>query len=134
MLAANRNTDEIKGTFLELGVAAGENIYQGALVARDANGLLVKGQTATTLQGIGRAQTPVNNTDGADGDITLSVMRSVFSFGNSAGGDEITNADIGNDCFIVDDETVAKTDGTSTRSVAGKVYNVNAGGVWVDFR
>ena len=42
--------------------------------------------------------------------------------------------DIGKDCFIVDDQTVAKTNGANTRSRAGKVFDVDADGVWVDFR
>ena len=33
---------------------------------------------------------------------------------------------------MVDDQTVAKTDGTGTRSAAGVVVNVDALGVWVD--
>ena len=40
-------------------------------------------------------------------------------------------ADVGADCYIVDDQTVAKTNGTNTRSVAGKIIAVDADGVWV---
>jgi hypothetical protein len=39
---------------------------------------------------------------------------------------------IGNDCYIVDDQTVAKTNGTATRSIAGKIRAVDAQGVWVE--
>ena len=46
----------------------------------------------------------------------------------------IAAADIGNNCYVVDDQTVAKTNGTNSRSVAGKVHDVDAIGVWVDFR
>ena len=54
------------------------------------------------------------------------------SFANSSAGDLITIADIGKACFIVDDQTVAKTDGTGTRSRAGIVDGIEAsGGVWV---
>ena len=64
----------------------------------------------------------------------MRILKGVFPFKNSAAADEITNAEIGSDCYIVDDETVAKTDGTGTRSVAGKVFLVDDYGVWVDFR
>ena len=37
-------------------------------------------------------------------------------FANSASGDLITAAEVGSDCYIVDDQTVAKTNGSSTRS------------------
>jgi hypothetical protein len=44
----------------------------------------------------------------------------------------ITRAEIGDDCYIVDDSTVAKTNpGGNTRSVAGKIVDVDAKGVWV---
>lgn len=47
------------------------------------------------------------------------------------GSQKFTAADIGSDCYIVDDQTVAKTNGTNTRSVAGKIMDVDAQGVWV---
>ena len=39
---------------------------------------------------------------------------------NSSAGDLIVAADIGKVVYVVDDQTVAKTDGTSTRVAAGK--------------
>ena len=45
--------------------------------------------------------------------------------------DAIVRADVGADCYIVDDQTVAKTNGSNTRSVAGKIIAVDADGVWV---
>ena len=75
-----------------------------------------------------------NNTGGADGAKTVMVRRKVaFKFANLA-ADLVTQADIGKTCYIADDQTVAKTNGTNTRSVAGKVFDVDADGVWVDFR
>jgi len=38
---------------------------------------------------------------------------------------------LGKTCYIVDDETVAKTNGTNTRSAAGTVVGVESDGVWV---
>ncbi|MCY1307350.1 hypothetical protein D9M70_572660 [compost metagenome] len=34
--------------------------------------------------------------------------------------------------FIVDDQTVAATDGTGTRSAAGRIVGIEADGVWVE--
>ncbi|MDX1527048.1 MAG: hypothetical protein R3337_00385 [Gammaproteobacteria bacterium] len=117
---------------LELAVGDAETIYQGALVCLDATGYAVPGATATTLTAVGRAEATVDNSAGADGDKTVKVRRGVFKFANSAGGDEIVQADLlTTNCYIVDDETVAKTDGTSTRSAAGKVYGIDSDGVWV---
>jgi hypothetical protein len=57
----------------------------------------------------------------------------VFSFANSASTDEIVDDDIGKLCYIVDDQTVAKTNGANTRSVAGIVVGLDANGVHVLF-
>lgn len=114
-------------------VAAAKVIYAGALVALDASGNVTPGATATTLKFPGRAEEFVDNSAGVAGDKKVTFKKGVFQFGNSASGDEITRADIGNNCYIVDDATVAKTNGTNTRSVAGKIMDVDAGGVWVKF-
>ena len=54
-------------------------------------------------------------------------------FANSAAADLITLADLGSTVFVVDDQTVAKTSATSTRSAAGKVVDVDTTGVWISF-
>ncbi len=132
-LTADRNTPRRDGLELSLGVAATTKIYGGSIVCRNASGYAVPGSTATTLKALGIAQELVDNSAGAAGDKSIRVRKGTYRFGNSASTDAITDADIGNDCYIVDDQTVAKTDGTSTRSVAGKVHDVDADGVWVTF-
>ncbi len=57
----------------------------------------------------------------------------VFCFDSAGGADAITFDDIGATCYVVDDQTVALTNGTGTRSVAGKIHDVDAAGVWVVF-
>lgn len=68
----------------------------------------------------------------ADGDERVDVQEGVFPFANSAGGDAITQAEIGTVCYIVDDQTVAKTSPNDTRAAAGIVQEVDDDGVWVD--
>ncbi len=131
-LSKNRNTIMREPVLNAFPVAAGVRIFQGALVAASTLGLAQPGATATTLTGAGRAEEEADNTAGAAGAINVTVRRGVFQFKNLA-GDPVVQADINKDCFIVDDETVAKTSGGATRSVAGKVRGVDAGGVWVEF-
>lgn len=131
-LAADRNTHQRSGDQLSMGVATNVKIYAGALVARNATGYATPGAVATTLRGMGRASEQVDNTGGADGAKAVTVEKGIFKFANH-GTDLVTIADVGNDCYIVDDQTVAKTNGTSTRSVAGKVFAVESDGVWVKF-
>jgi len=135
-LSANRNTPQLLSPApapRHGAIAAAQLIYAGALLMRDATGYLVKGSTATGLIGAGRAEAYVDNSAGAAGDAVVEVAEGIFRYANSAGADEITIADIGRACYAVDDQTVAKTDGTATRSPAGTVHDVDEWGVWVRF-
>jgi|TARA_Y100001001_G_scaffold105075_1_gene102787 hypothetical protein len=131
-LTADRNTKRRDGVLYSDPVAAATRIFAGSIVCLDASGNAVPGSTATTLTARGVAQEQVDNRDGAAGDLRVETRRGVFPFANSASTDEITRADIGNSAYIVDDETVAKTNGTSTRSVAGVIRDVDDSGVWVE--
>lgn len=132
-LAADRNTKRRDGSAMNLAVAASTIIYAGSLVCRNASGNAVPGSVATTLKALGVADQRVDNSAGSAGAKSVQIRKGVFCFANSSAGDLIAIADIGNDCYIVDDQTVAKTNGGSTRSIAGKVFDVDAGGVWVQF-
>lgn len=133
-LSAPRNTRSRDGGTIVLKGAAAKKYWPGALVARDANGRATPGAASTTILGVGRCTKLVDNSAGADDAVDVTIDKGIFLFKNSSAGDLIADADIGNNCFIVDDETVAKTNGTNTRSVAGKVFDVDAEGVWVDLR
>jgi hypothetical protein len=130
-LTAARNTPYRMGEFRVEPVAASIKIFAGSLVMRNAAGYLTKGATATGCVGVGRAESTVDNSAGAAGALSLEYRVGPFLFANSSAGDLITIADIGKACFIVDDQTVAKTDGTATRSRAGIVDGLETNGVWV---
>ncbi len=130
-LAADRNTPLKDGELISVPVAANVKIYAGALVAANATGFATPGAVATTLTYLGRAEEYVDNLTLADGAKKVLVRRGkAFKFKNAA-ADLVTQADLGKVCYILDDETVAKTSGAATRSVAGTVIGVEAGGVWV---
>lgn len=132
-LAQERNTDFF-GSYparKTLGMKAATTIFKGALVAIDSAG---NAQPAGLLAGgsvrcVGVANFTRAN-PGAAGVEKIDVLSGVFKFLNH-GADLVTNASIGADCFVVDDQTVALTNGTSTRPVAGKVVMVEADGVRV---
>lgn len=128
---ADRATPYREGEMFSFGVAASVKIFAGSIVMLNATGYATKGATATGQICAGRAEEQVDNTGGANGAKTIAVRAGVFQFANSAAGDLITIAEIGDNCYIVDDQTVAKTDGTATRSIAGKIVDVDSAGVWV---
>lgn len=112
-------------------LGASQTIFQGALLMRNASGHIIEGATATGSFGVGRAEEAVTSTTA--GVTSQRFREGTFRYVNSSAGDLIATADIGTVCYIVDDQTVAKTNGTSTRSPAGVVVDVDALGVWVRF-
>lgn len=131
-LTQDRNTPRAQGDVLEPPMNGGSTIFAGSLVCLDATGFAVPGATATTLLAVGRAEEQRVNA-GADGAVTIKVRRGTFRFANSAAADAISWAEYGKQVYVVDDQTVAKTNGTNTRSVAGICRGVDAQGVWVEF-
>lgn len=131
-LTKDRNTKRRDGRLNSDPVAASARIFAGALMCLDASGNAVPGATATTLKARGVALEQVDNSAGAAGDLRIESSRGLFPFTNSAAADEITRADIGANAYIVDDQTVAKTSGTNTRSVAGVIRDVDSDGVWIE--
>jgi hypothetical protein len=131
-LIADRNTPRLLGEIRLQPAAAGANIFAGAILMRNAAGYLTQGATATGAVGVGRADGRTNIAAGAAGDLLAPFRIGTFRYENLP-GDAVDQGDIGKLCYIVDDQTVAASDGTGTRSPAGIVDAVDDHGVWVRF-
>ena len=114
-------------------VAANAVIQQGGQVQINASGFAVPATATAANITIGMAKASVNNTGGANGALTVDVDRGVFRFGNSAAADLIARTEITATVYVVDDQTVAKTNSGGTRPAAGKCFDVDASGVWVEY-
>lgn len=131
-LTTDRTTPERNdGRTFALPVAAATLIYAGALSCRNAAGDAVPGSGVPGLVAQGVAMDHADNSAGSAGDLIVEVRAGQFRFKNSAGGDTITKAHVGDPAFIVDDETVARTDNSGGRSQAGIIDDVDDVGVWV---
>lgn len=112
-------------------VKADTKCFAGGIAVIDA-GYAAPGRAAAGLLCYGRFEADVDNTGGANGEKTAEILSGCFKYANSTAGDLIVQADVGKLCFIVDDQTVAKTDGGGgARSVAGRIESVDPDGVWV---
>ncbi|MEG1931298.1 MAG: hypothetical protein RR131_09180 [Anaerovorax sp.] len=124
-LTSNRSTVELAddGRIMVLPVAAGKNIFEGAMVAINATGYAVPASAAINLKVAGRAETAADNRTGADGETFVNIKRSVFIWENdSVAANKVTSAHLLAPCYIKDDCTVtAESTGTSP---AGKVIAV----------
>lgn len=128
-LTQDRLTKTRSGGSRSFVVATGATIYAGGLVCINSSGYAVPATTATGLKCVGVSAEQILS---AAAGTRVLVHDDIACLKNSA-TDPVALADITADSYIVDDETVAKTNGTSTRSVAGKIYDVNSDGVWVKF-
>lgn len=129
-LSQDRNTP-MKGTeILVLGLAAGTKVFAGSLVMLNAAGYLVPGSTATGLTYAGRSEEFADNSSGAAGAVKTPVRRNKsFKWANDG---SIVQASLLKTAYVVDDGTVAATDGGGTRSAAGRIVGIDADGVWVE--
>ena len=131
-LTQDRNTPYKDGELLSFKVAANVKCYAGGIAVLDG-GYCRPGRTGTGLIYIGRFEQQVDNSGGAAGAKVVMVRRGkAFLFENSAAS-AITQADLGQDCYIEDDQTVAKSAGTGAgaKSKAGRIMGVDDMGVWV---
>lgn len=118
-------------------VAANVKCFQGGLAVLAA-GKCRPGYTALGLVAVGIFDPSgadsldgiMDNTGGAADAFNVRVRSGVFRFANS-GADPVVAADVGKPCYIVDDNTVAHSNGGGTRSVGGVVVKVESAGVWV---
>lgn len=130
-LTADRNTPMKDGELISVPMAANAKVFAGGIAVANATGYAAPGSLATTLTYLGRFEEFVDNTGGADGAKSVMVRRGkAFKWKNS-GADAVGQAGLGKACYIVDDETVAATNGTGTRSAAGIVVGIDSDGVWV---
>lgn len=133
-LTASRSTPAAAGDVRKVPLPANGKIFQGGMVQITAAGYAAAGSATIANVTIGRAEETVDNTGGANGDKSIKVRRGIFRFGNSAAGDLIARTEIGKTVYVVDDQTVAKTNNAGARPAAGTCYDVDALGVWVEFQ
>jgi hypothetical protein len=133
-LTRSRNTPQKAGDVFDFPIKAGAHGFLGGIAVL-SGGYAAPATTALNLIAIGRFEEDADNTGGADGAFLAKVRRGIFKFANSTAGETITQAEVGQDCYLVDDQTVGKTaaivTSNPTRSRAGKVVAVEDDGVWV---
>ena len=128
---AGRDTPKRSGRERSFPVAASKNCYVGCLAVL-SSGRLQPMTAATSLKCVGVFKE--TSLLAAQDTLVKTERDGWYRFNNSASGDLIALSDVGADCYGVDDNTVAKTDGSSTRSVAGTIRDVDSAGVWIEFK
>lgn len=112
-------------------VAAGTEIFKGALTALNAAGFAVPAAKAVGLRTRGIARKGVDNTGGQDGERVVETRKDESPLLKNDAVDPVTREHIGLPCYILDDETVTSLAAGS--SVAGTVEDVTDNGVYISF-
>ncbi len=123
-LTQDRRTSFRDGISISDPIAAGVTLYVGGMYTLDAAGNAKPSAAADTKPVRGVTQV---RAEAADGDPLVKGARGCYRFANSAAAAAVTRAEIGQNAFVADDQTVSKT-GTS---IAGEVIDIDEVGVWV---
>lgn len=120
------------GPFIfDLPVAASTRIYKGALITQlAASGMVVPYSTALSGVCVGVSQHEVDNSTGAAGDKRLVIeSKRLYAMSNGTAGDAFSEATlIGAVVYGTDDNTAAKTSGSSTRKAVGFFMGMESDG------
>lgn len=131
-LTTSRATKEREIREIGYPVDAGVKLFAGGIVAFNAAGNARPAANGTTSRCMGVATGTVDNTAGVAGAQTVIVRRSCFAFATT----DVTIADVGKDCWAVDDQTVTKTLPATNPAKAGVIVSIETAGaalvVWVD--
>ena len=109
-------------------VAAATVIFKGALCAVNATGFLVPAINTAAFIVVGVADHAVDNTAGADGDLSANCSKGVYAF-NGEGGDLPTQALVGHGVYAASDHEVELTAGNAV--FAGTLEEIDGADYWV---
>lgn len=110
-------------------VAASTTIYAGGMVCIDADGYAIPAaDTAGISRVVGVAVAKVDNSAGADGDLKVVVeYDGAFLFATA-----LTQAAVGRDATVSDDQTLSNAATTTNDIIVGRVLEIDGSTAWVN--
>ena len=133
-LDADRSTLERASSFPQYHHIIGKDstqFYKGQLVGIDLDDGKLTGCTAgdLTIRTLGRCEE--NVLTGTSNTRRIKVKSGCFYYASGGTYEAITVANRGDECFVVDDQTVGISGATGANALAGIVYDVDSYGVAV---
>lgn len=106
---------------------AGAVFHGGSVVMTNAAGYNLVGATATGqfVRGICTTPKTARSPNGTD---EVGWEEGDFEMESGTAGDALTFANVGDDVYLIDDNTVGATDGGATRSLAGELVAISPNG------
>ena len=131
-LSADKKTEYKEGVEIPVPVDGGSEIFAGAFVCFNANGFLVPGSDTAGLIFAGIAREHVDNALGDDGDLNCIVRRKP-TLVKATLGHTITQANVGDNVFLVDAQTVDVAAQTTNDIFCGIIAEfIDSTHAWVD--
>jgi hypothetical protein len=130
-LTAERRLREETWAYQTFKLPTGKTAFKGGIAMYDQSvAKCIPAETGagqSDLFALGTFNETVANTSGADKDVVVRLKREirVLWFKND-GTNPVTANDIGKNVYAVDDQTVAISDATGTRSVLGTAWAIDA--------
>jgi len=130
-LAEDKQIEYREGVELEFEMAATEKVFGGALACVNAAGYCLEGSDTAGLIFQGWATEQVDNTSGDDGDLTIVLRRRGLV--KVILGTAITIANVGDNVFLVDDQTVDLVGNTTNDIFCGIIAGyIDTTHAWID--
>lgn len=130
-LADDKKLEWREGVEIAFPVDDGDIIYAGALACVNAAGYLVPGSDSAGLIFMGLAREHADNHDGDDGAVSCLLRRRGLIAMEFA--TEISQANVGDNVFIVDDQTVDLTANVTNKIFCGIIAEyIDSTHAWVD--
>ncbi len=131
-LSANKFSNLRRGDQVEVPVAASTTIYRSAAVGVNAAGYLVPADSGGNLAVyLGVALDEVDNSTGSAGDKNCRVGMANAGWHRKCAITGATQANVGDEVFWVDDDTVDTTSGAGDKYAGVIVEFVSSTEVWV---
>lgn len=111
-------------------LAQGVKAFAGGIAVLDATGNCRPATAAPGLLACGVFQETVDNLLGSAGAKSIRVEKGVYGFLTDG---TINRTHIGKTVYLLDDQTVAATDGGGTRSPAGALDDFDGATAWIRF-
>lgn len=132
-LTEDRSTQRMDGELLDIPVAASQKIFGGAAVCVNAAGYALEGSDTAGLIFMGMAQEQKDNSSGSNGDKVIVVR--CKGFFKMILDTAISQANVGDDVFLVDDQTVDLAANTTNDIFMGQIVKyVDSTHAWVDIK
>lgn len=130
-LTIDKKLEYTEGVEVEPPVGASQEIFSGGFVCVNADGYLVPGADTATLIFHGVSREYVDNSSGSNGDLNCKVRRRGLV--KALMGTVITQANVGDNVFLVDDQTVDLVGNVSNNILCGIIAGyINTTHAWID--